>query len=364
MGILDTIIHTKQSESLTQFKPAEIVREILASLKERDKQILMHRYGLEGKETKTLAAIGAEQNLTRERVRQIEKDLMKNLRKSSIKLEPFSKTKEFLLNIFAEHGRIIAEENLLLYLNIKDEEEKNAIVFLLHLIEELDNFIHDNYKKSWVTVLFNENLLHTFTGESKQILSSSTKPLPSEEFLAHFKQTDFYQQNQAELSDKIILNFLELTVHIEKNVYGHWGLSNWKEINPKDVGDKAYLVMKYHGKPEHYSAITEMINKAKFDNRTAFKETVHNELIKDSRFILIGRGIYALSEWGYKPGVVADVIIEILKQAGQPLTRDKIIEDVLKRRMVKKNTILVGLSNKKIFKKIGKNLYALQDGVQ
>ncbi|HVY67699.1 MAG TPA: hypothetical protein VHA30_02305, partial [Patescibacteria group bacterium] len=255
--------------------------------------------------------------------------------------------------------RIIAEESLLMHLNITDQKEKSALVFILHLIEELDHFIHDNYKKSWVTVLFNPELLHEFIQHSKRILSDKDAPLPAEEFLENFKQTDFYRLHREELPDKVVLNYLELTVEIEKNVYGHWGLSLWKEVTPKDVGDKAYLVMKHHKQPEHYSAITEMINKANFDGRTAYKETVHNELIKDPRFILIGRGIYALSEWGYKPGVVADVIVEILKQAGQPLPKDKIIEEVMKRRMVKKNTILVGLSNKKFFKKVGKNAYAL-----
>ena len=359
MGILDTIIQTKQSESLSQFRPADIVKEILSDLKERDRRILIDRYGLEGAEAKTLAAIGQEQNLTRERVRQIEKDLLKNLRKTSLQKQGFTDNKDFLLNIITEHGRIIAEENLLMHLNIQDQKEKNALVFILHLIEELDHFIHDNFKKSWVTVLFNQNLLNDFVQESKNIISKKGAPLPAEEFLEHFKQTEFFNQNKDSLSDKIILNYLELTVEIEKNVFGHWGLSLWKEVKPKDVGDKAYLVMKHHKQPEHYSAITEMINKAKFDSRQAYKETVHNELIKDSRFILIGRGIYALSEWGYKPGVVADVIAEILKQVGQPLPKDKIIEEVLKKRMVKKNTILVGLSNKKLFKKIGKNSYAL-----
>lgn len=359
MGILDTIISTKQTESLHQFNPSEVVKEVLAQLKERDREILVHRYGLEGRETKTLAAIGQDQNLTRERVRQIERDLIKNLRKTSLKLESFSKTKDFLLNIITEHGRVIAEENLLLFLNVKAQEEKNAIVFLLHLIEELDNFIHNNYKKAWVTVLFKENLLHNFSAASRQILGEKNQPLAEQEFLEHFKQTEFYRQNQSELNDKIILNFLDLVLEIERNVFGFWGMNNWKDINPKDVGDKAYLVMKHHGKPEHYAAITDMINKHGFDARKAYKETVHNELIKDPRFILIGRGIYALSEWGYKPGVVADVIIEILKAASQPLSREKIIEEVSKRRQVKKNTILVGLSNKKLFKKIGKNLYSL-----
>jgi DNA-directed RNA polymerase delta subunit len=359
MGILDTIIHTKQNESLTQFRAGDVVKELLAQLKERDRQILTHRYGLEGQPTKTLAAIGQQQNLTRERVRQIEKDLMKQIRKNGSKLLSFTKTKEFLLDIITEHGRIIAEENLLLYLNVKDQEEKNSIIFLLHLIEELEHFIHDNYKKSWVAVLFNQQLLHEAVEESKKILEGQKRPLATDEFLENFRKTEFYQKNQAELNDKIILNFLELAIEIEKNVFGGWGMAYWKEITPKDVGDKAYLVMKHHKKPEHYSEITEMINKHKFDNRTAYKETVHNELIKDPRFILIGRGIYALSEWGYKPGVVSDVITEVLKSSQNPLDRDKIIEEVLKKRAVKKNTILVGLSNKKLFKKVGKNLYAL-----
>jgi len=359
MGILDTIIHNKQTENLNQFNPNEVVKEILDLLKERDRKILTHRYGLEGNETKTLAAIGQEQNLTRERVRQIEKDLIAHLKKTSLQKQAFAQTKDFLLNIIAEHGRIVAEESLLMHLNINEQKEKNALIFILHLIEELDHFIHENYKKSWVSVMFKEEFLHNFMEESKKIVGDKNKPLPAEEFLESFKQTPFYLENKADLSDKIILNYLELTVEIEKNVFGQWGLSLWKEVRPKDVGDKAYLVMKHHKKPEHYSQITEMINKSKFDTRTAYKETVHNELIKDERFILIGRGIYALSEWGYKPGVVSDVIIEILKQSSQPLSKEKIIEEVLKRRQVKKNTVLVGLSNKKLFKKVGKNAYAL-----
>jgi hypothetical protein len=359
MGILDTIITTKQNESISQFKPSEVVKAVLDLLEERDRKILTNRYGLEGHETKTLASIGQEQNLTRERVRQIEKDLIKNLKKTSLQKPEFLSARDFLLNIITEHGRIMAEENLLIHLNINDQRERNALVFILNLIEELEEFIHLNYKKSWVAVLFKEDTLHNFVSESKQIISGKNKPFEASEFLEHFKQTSFFQTNEQHLSDKTILNYLELAVEIEKNVFGQWGLSLWKEVRPKDVGDKAYLVMKHHKKPEHYSVITEMINKAKFDGRKAFKETVHNELIKDSRFILIGRGIYALSEWGFTSGVVADVIVEILKQSSSPLPKEKIIEEVLKRRMVKKNTIMVGLSNKKLFKKVGKNAYAL-----
>ncbi len=360
MGILDTIITNRQNTGLQEFRPDETLREILSMVeKERDKNILRHRYGLDNAPEKTLAAIGQEHNLTRERVRQIEKDILKHLKKSSTKSQSFAKAKEFLLSMVAEHGRIIAEENLILRLNLQSVSERNAVLFLLHLIEELDNFIHENYKKSWVYVLFNNDLMRKSVEESKTILSTHAKPLASAEFLGHFKQTEFYEQNKNELTDKVILNFLSLAIDIEKNVFEEWGLLTWKEIKPKDVGDKAYLVMKNHKKPEHYGIITEMINKAGFDNRTAYKETVHNELIKDPRFVLVGRCIYGLSEWGFKPGVVSDVIKEVLSLAGEPLTREKIIDEVLKLRVVKKNTILVGLSNRKLFKKVGRNLYAL-----
>ena len=359
MGILDTIISNKQNDSLKAFRPSEIVNEILNVLKERDKQILVQRYGLNGSEIKTLAAIGNQQNLTRERVRQIEKDLLKNTRKSSQNKEAFTVTKDLLLNTITEHGKIMAQDSILQKMGVKSEEDRNAIIFLLHLIEELEHYLHQNYKKTWVTILFNKELLNQFSEESRKVLEQENRPLSNAEFLEKFKQTEFYKQNQAELTDRVIVNFLDLAHEIEHNVFEQWGLSKWADITPKDVGDKAYLVMKNHGKPEHYSGITDMINKAQFDHRTAYKETVHNELIKDPRFILVGRGIYALSEWGYKAGVVADVIAEVLKASHQPMSREKIIEEVLKRRMVKKNTILVGLSNKKMFRKVGKNQYAL-----
>lgn len=359
MGILDAIINTKQTEHFNSFSPKQVVAEILNLLKERDRQIISNRYGLDGKPVKTLAAIGQEQGLTRERVRQIEKDLIKNLKKTSLKLEKFTKTKDFLLNLIIEHGRIVAEENLMIQLGLQDEEEKNSVVFLLNLIEELDNFIHKNFKKAWIAVLFKEELLHSFREHGTNIITNKKTPLESQEFLENFKQTEFYLNNKEHLTDKVILNFLELVVEIEKNVFGHWGMSFWKDVKPKDVGDKAYLVMKHHKKPEHYSVITQMINKKKFDNRVAYKETVHNELIKDTRFILIGRGIYGLAEWGYKPGVVSDVIKEVLQESGKPMSKEDIVNKVLEKRMVKKNTVLVGLSNRKMFKKVDKNLYYL-----
>jgi len=185
--------------------------------------------------------------------------------------------------------------------------------------------------------------------------------MKQEDLNAEFKNSEHFKTHTFELNDRVLKSYLDIAKNIQINPFFEIGLKDWAEVKPRDVGDKAYLVLKHHGKPEHYSEITKLINERKFDERVAYQETVHNELIKDSRFVLIGRGIYALTEWGYKKGVVAEVIKEVLKSSARPLSRDEIISEVLKRRFVKRNTILVGLSNKKFFQKVGKDRYALAE---
>jgi len=68
--------------------------------------------------------------------------------------------------------------------------------------------------------------------------------------------------------------------------------------------------------------------------------TMHNELIKDERFDLVGRGKYALSEWGFYGGTVAELVSEILKKK-KSMTEDELIKAVLERKMVKESTIKI-----------------------
>src|SRR5205807_2017977 len=136
---------------------------------------------------------------------------------------------------------------------------------------------------------FFKNIIET----AKQILKKENKPLKELELIEKLKQTEFYKENQLEVNEKVLKNYIDLSKEIEKYPFEEYGLNEWNEIRPKDVGDKAYIIMKHHGKPEHYTTITELINKHGFDKRVAHKETVHNELIKDHRFVLVGRGIYA-----------------------------------------------------------------------
>ena len=360
MGILDTILDNKQNDLLHKFEPTIVVGKILEQLKDRERKILAARFGLGGSGVKTLEVIGKEQGLTRERVRQIEKSLLKQLKTTLASEQYFVLSRDLFVTLINDHGGIVSEEVLFEHLNFSSEDEVNSVTFILHLMPDIAHTPADiHIKDSWATSSLNKTSIHEFIAHALKVLESHGKPLKEEHLLEKFKGLSELTEQIAALHDKIIVNYFRTAKLIKKNAFGDYGLVHWNEIQPKDVGDKAYLVMKHHAKPEHYTSITDLINKYEFDHRKAFKETVHNELIKDKRFILVGRGIYALSEWGYKSGVVSDVIKEIMLEKSEPMTRDEIVAEVLKRRVVKKNTILVGLSNKKLFKKVGKNLYSL-----
>ena len=125
-------------------------------------------------------------------------------------------------------------------------------------------------------------------------------------------------------------------------------------VNPKNIRDKIYVILKEYGKHMHFNEIAGAIKDSDFKRKDVTTQSIHNELIKDKRFVLIGRGIYALKEWGYEKGTVADIITEVLKKAKEPLHRDEIVKRVLKSRFVKETTILLNLQGKSQFKRVAK----------
>ena len=138
---------------------------------------------------------------------------------------------------------------------------------------------------------------------------------------------------------------------------GVWGLAKWPSVNPKNIRDKIFVILESKHEPMHFSDIAKEIANSNFKRKNVTVQAIHNELIKDPRFILIGRGIYALNTWGYKKGTISDIITSVLEKAGKPLTKEEIVKQVLKVRKVKETTILLNLQNKKFFKKVDKNSY-------
>ena len=136
---------------------------------------------------------------------------------------------------------------------------------------------------------------------------------------------------------------LDIAKEIDKNNFNEVGLIHWPEITPQGVRDRAYLVLKKTGEPLHFTKIADSINKMGLSDRQAYSQTVHNEVIKDPKFILVGRGTYALAEWGYEAGTVGDVIESILKKSKRPMSKKEILDEVLSKRKVKPTTVVLNL---------------------
>jgi hypothetical protein len=334
------------------FKPRQVTKRITSHLPERASDVIMNRFGLttDG-ERKTLEEIGKKYGITRERVRQVEESALNLIKKSSAyKAEQavFDEIKQLIHSL----GAIVAEHELLPHIS-KDKGTQNHIHFYLTLGDffkkhrEDDHFhtrwsvddavagkVHDSLRKLYAT-LNDEDLVP----EGEMI----------KKFLDNMKDVSEQYRNQ-----EIAKRWLSMSKTIGKNALGEWGKASSPNIRTRGVKDYAFLVMRKHGSPMHFREVADAITKT-FNRKTHYA-TCHNELIKDSRFVLVGRGMYALSEWGYKAGIAREVIRDILKKEG-PLSKEAIVEMVMKERYFKKNTILVNLVNPKYFKKNKSGLY-------
>lgn len=311
-----------------------ISNEILKSLPRRTRDILVQRFGLFGGKKYTLENIGEKYKITRERVRQIEKDGIIQARK---KAKSFFSDIHFLDEKMNSFGGIKREDFL-----IKDiagdessEEEDNCIVLFLHLCEDFLRFPgNKNFFSFWAK---NEKLaveMKVLVEEVVGILADNGKLMSLDQIRSKIESK--------EVSVEFLFSAIEISKQIKENESGMYGLSKWPEINPRGIKDKAYIVFKKVKKPLHFREVASLLG----NNTNA--QTTHNELIKDPRFVLIGRGVYALAEWGYVPGEVKEVIKNILIEKGA-LNKNDIIIHVSEQRIVKKNTIIQNLSNKKYF---------------
>ena len=366
-SILDRVISSKKITESEQFNPSEVVSLLLRNLTGREEDVLRRRHGLLGKEAETLEKIGETYRVTRERIRQIEKTAVNKINKLKNFNEVINLVERTVFSVLEQNGGIMSEEAMLkklLYVVGDNYINRQNILFIIS--ELLNNKFRsiksdDEFRKSWQIV---NATLHLFREISKllfNIISENKKPIIESDIIQKLKNTDFYQRNSERLNDDTIISYLEINPKISKNPFDEYGLSEWGSIIPKRMNDKIYLILKKYGKPMHFNEITKKINEIQFDKRKAYPPTVHNELILNDKYVLVGRGIYALKEWGYHPGVVADVITQILKEENNPLSRVELIKRVLKQRIVKKNTICLALTNRTKFKKLSDGSYTLAE---
>ncbi|MDP2587728.1 MAG: sigma factor-like helix-turn-helix DNA-binding protein [bacterium] len=353
--ILDEVLHTQKESDLQAFEPARQVQELLESLDSRAKNVIQKRFALDGGKPKTLESLGKNYAITRERVRQIENLSIKQLKKGST--QQVAQVNKILNVVLSEAGGVMEQEVLLDALLGDDKTStgnRAALLFLLILSDEVTLFKETSrFKNLWASSRAAHERLQNSIKEIEQVLLANAKSLVLTELVTKLATAG------SNLNETEVRAAVAASKSISQNPFGEYGLVTWNEIVPKGVRDKAYLVVRREGQPMHFLKITEKINATKFDSRTAYPQTVHNELIKDKRFVLVGRGMYALKEWGYQPGTVAEVLTDILKEHGEPMERQQLLQEVMKRRIVKRNTVLIGLQDKTHFVRLDGQRYDL-----
>jgi len=342
--------------NIITFKPKQTTRKLTSVLPERARDVLVSRFGLgESPEKETLESIGNTYGITRERVRQIENFALNAVRKSDVFEEEqsaFGEVYELMMSL----GGIVAEDELLSFIS-PGQGVQNHVYFLLVLGDQFERMREDEYfRHRWsVDPRISEQVhraLHDLHGN-----------LSDEDLIAESDMIKMFADRLRDLEShyykegEILKRLLSLSKLIGRNALGDWGLTSSPNIRSRGTRDYAYLAIKQHGSPLHFSEVAKEIEKV--FGRPAHVATCHNELIKDKgRFVLVGRGVYALTEWGYSNGIVREVLANILEGHG-PMVKDELIKRVLKERYVKENTVLVNLQNRKYFKKDEKGYYSL-----
>jgi hypothetical protein len=378
------------NENSTRLNTNEIVKSLLGRLSKKERDIITRRFGLKDEEKETLEAVGNLHNLTRERIRQIENATIKKLREVDELKEELADLRAKTNELLTEHGGLTEKEYLFHLLNTSSlvdygsddyEVEKNHYDFILSrlLHDEFDEIkdsdvFKTSYKLKESSLEHLEELARELvsgiadlkeTVRTDKVFEMITKKpvydkykekislVPSNvDVSSYWAKALFDEDHDLIHNNKVLYSLMVAARDIDQNKFGHWGMSEWEEISPKTINHKIYLILKNESKPIHFVDIAKKINEVGFDHKKANPATVHNELILDPKYVLIGRGIYGLKEWGYKEGIVQDVIRDVLAENG-PLTKEEIIEKVLANRMVKKTTINLSLMNKDSFEKVG-----------
>lgn len=339
----------------TELSTEELVTTVLSCIdREREREIIARRFGLfERKET--LEQIGEMLGITRERVRQLEKSVITKLRsmaeQGSIPNLTDFQTK--IVELLSNSGQVARVSQIAGQLTSdSNREEQSRVAFLCQLCPELTVINEDdNYNYSvGIRSVFDEKALKS----QVENLVATIKKLGEPKTIKEITRS-------AGLEDSKRAEALASTSKQLATLNNRWGLVKWPMVNPKNIRDKIYVILKENGKHMHFNEIAATIKDSDFKRKDVTTQAIHNELIKDKRFVLIGRGIYALKEWGYEKGTVADIITEVLKEANEPLHRDEIVKRVLKSRFVKETTILLNLQSKPQFKRVAKATYELAE---
>jgi len=345
-----------QKLSPEQLELSKLIQNLLIVLSDKEKYIISSRFALAKQEKRTLEEIGQHFGLTRERVRQIEQVALKKLERSARNTNVRILT-EFAKVFLEKEGGVMTDTNfktkLLAILPNVSEAELQDLHLALNLDPEIQ-FSSNTLKLHpyWHLANVQPKDIQKVIERGHKILSQTKQLVPISKLCTKINEG---------LKSNYKAHEIEHILQIDKackKVGDSIGLYSWRHIHPRTLHDKIHFVLSHEKKPLHFEKIAQHIRQHNFDSKNVNTQAVHNELIRNTDFVLIGRGIYALKEWGYKAGTVSDVIERILSD-GIPRSREEVTKAVLAERQVKTITIQLNLKNQERFARIGRDKYTL-----
>ncbi|MDD3145085.1 MAG: sigma factor-like helix-turn-helix DNA-binding protein [Candidatus Gracilibacteria bacterium] len=332
--------------------------DILKSLSEKERNVIERRVGINS-DKETLQNIGNSFSpaITRERVRQIEDSGIKKIGRI-IKATLLTEIQNFSIDFIKLHGGVVSKNRLInnVIKELKIEGDVNHSI--IEMIIQSDFEIKKSKQKLGCQIYFylpsiQKNDIENIYKEALKILKKKKDVIT---------KSTLFENILSNINKDVPITFIDSSIELfDDIVYGEEnlvGLTKWKILNPKTLKDKAIYVMKKEKTPMHFVEISNKITQMLEEKVKV--NTIHNELIRNNEFVLIGRGIYALKEWGFNPGTVLDVISSILEKNGEPMSTEEITKEVLKIRNVKQTTIYMNLQNKKAIERVGRNYYQLK----
>jgi len=342
----------------------ELLNNLFLVLTEKEATVIKRRFALQGNQKQTLEKIGKHFDVTRERIRQIESIALSKLRRT-VRTTRLEEVNEMAKMILQAHGGLMSEDDLVsdVLKHIQGGAEIDGAV--LRLSFSIDNEMQrgsksHTFRPFWRLESLAMQDIQLIVNSVVKISKKRRSCMQTEEIVSAIQSLNLFEGRVP--SAELIKSCLTVDERLREIADG-WGLTEWRFVKPRSIRDKVEIILKKFGEPLHFMDIANKIREADFDHKNVTVQAVHNELIRYPQFVLVGRGLYALKEWGYEPGTVADVIEKILTEKG-PLSKRDIIAEVAKQRTVKVGTISLNLQKMPYFKRVGRAVYAFDESAK
>ncbi|AAP96736.1 hypothetical protein A6046_02385 [[Haemophilus] ducreyi] len=313
--------------------------------KERDRQILFRRYGLETHSIETLEHIGHSLGLTRERVRQIsnmlEEQLQLFLRGEYRINKPATKRLDnSVIDYYYQITQKLTQHHLITCSQFPEFfQEQHYSLLLMHILgyQQIYRQLHHYHFKDYFFTNLAKDQLDYILENIQRALYDEFKDIQLETVLDYFDTLaiDFLSVTElCLLLDNLVGIRLERgKIHREINTY-------------RNFGDIVYRLLLEKQQPTSLKAIAHlMIEKmGALRDEERLVRSIASQMSQDPRFSPMGKsGVWTLTEWHIANKNIKTLIVESLTKYGL-LSQQQLFELIKQQRKVSMNSIKIYLS--------------------